>query len=92
MIDHVNGDAADNRIENLRAANRSQNNANSALRNRNASGFKGVSLHKKTGKWQASIKVDGKGRHLGLFSDPVKAHAAYCSAASEIFGSFARPK
>jgi hypothetical protein len=91
MIDHVNGDTSDNRIANLREASRAQNNANSALRSRNASGFKGVSLHKKSGKWQAYIKIDGKGKHLGLYSDPAEAHAAYCSAASALFGQFARP-
>ncbi|MFC5423263.1 HNH endonuclease [Bosea eneae] len=91
LIDHVNGDTADNRIENLRAASRTQNNANSAVSSRNASGFKGVSRHKATGKWQAYIKVNGKGKHLGVFSDPVEAHAAYCAAAAETFGDFARP-
>jgi hypothetical protein len=33
----------------------------------NTSGVRGVTLHKKAGKYVASIRVDGKSKHLGLF-------------------------
>lgn len=90
LIDHINGDPSDNRIENLRAATKAQNRANSVIGQDSTSGLKGVTRHKQTGKWQAGIMANGKRKHLGLFDSPSSAHAAYCSAAAELFGSFAR--
>lgn len=86
-LDHINLDKLDNRLSNLRIATPTENNANT--RCRNALGLKGVTLHG-CGKWQAAIKVDGKNHHLGLFSTPELAHAAYCGAAKVAFGKFAR--
>ena len=37
----------------------------------------GVSFNKKAGKFRASCSVDGKDKHLGLFSTPTLASAAY---------------
>lgn len=90
FIDHVNTIKTDNRIANLRVATPAQNNANQPLTSRNSSGFKGVTWHKRCGKWQAAIKVSGKNIHLGLFESPETAHAAYMSAAKEHYGNFAR--
>ena len=90
-IDHVNRDKLDNRIRNLRLATPSQNGANTAVKSRNTSGFKGVTWHKSCKKWQAAIKVAGKNIHLGLWDDPKEAHAAYVAAANEHFGEYARP-
>jgi len=47
-VDHINGDRADNRIENIRAANRSENQCNRFALANNTSGYPGVSWHKKT--------------------------------------------
>lgn len=33
---------------------------------------------------------DGKNKHLGMFTTPEAAHAAYCAAALERFGEFAK--
>jgi hypothetical protein len=85
-LDHVNGDQTDNRIDNLRPATRQQNCANSRPRRANKSGFKGVHLHRRTGKWRAVIRS----RHLGLFKTPEEAHSAYCVAARNLFGEFWR--
>jgi len=89
FIDHANCDPNDNRLSNLRLATVSQNAANQ--RNHRASDLpKGITWHKKTKKWQAQIKKDGKNYHLGLFTDPADAHEAYACAARELFGEFAR--
>lgn len=85
-IDHINLDRADNRIENLRECSPSENMANRRKQANNSSGLKGVSYHKAAGKWRATIKL----RHLGLFETPEAAHAAYCAAAADEFGEFAR--
>lgn len=90
QIDHINGDRRDNRFENLRLANGSQNNANARLRKDSSSGFKGVSFHKQRRMWRSTICIDGKQKHLGLFSTPEEGHVAYMQAASQAFGEFSR--
>jgi hypothetical protein len=89
-IDHINGDRADNRIENLRVATRLENNRNVKRHADNASGFKGVSLHKRTQRYRSEITLAGRKRYLGLFDTPEEAHAAYCAAAETLHGEFAR--
>lgn len=87
-IDHINGIRDDNRICNLRLADRAQNNANSCKRKDNASGFKGVS--ECGGRWRAQIQIQGRKRHLGVFATAEDASAAYQDKARELFGEFAR--
>jgi hypothetical protein len=90
QVDHINGDRLDNRRENLRLATSSQNNMNSKISTRNNSGYKGVSFHKRTGKWRVVICAEGKRTEVGLFSDLVEAAQAYDKAAISIHGEFAR--
>jgi hypothetical protein len=87
-LDHRNRDCADNRIENLRPCNQSQNMANGARRITNRSGFKGVSWSASNKGWVAQIVVRGKAHYLGTFADPAAAHAVYARAATEHFGEF----
>ena len=68
--------------------------ANVGLIVTNKSGLKGVS-HYRAGEtygkpWQASIRDNGKSRHLGHFASKEEAHAAYCKTAEQVFGEFAR--
>lgn len=90
LIDHKNGNPSDNRICNLREADYSENAANKKRHVNGRSGLKGASLHKATGLWQAQIMKNGKKKYLGLFDTPESAHAAYVTAAGEMFSSFAR--
>lgn len=68
-IDHINGNARDNRISNLRDVSRKDNCRNTSVPSHNSSGIMGVSWHKRQKKWRAHIKFDGEYRHLGSFSD-----------------------
>jgi hypothetical protein len=87
-VDHINGDPLDNRRENLRVANRSQNMAN--IPPRSKTGFKGV--HRtKSGRFQVCIRHNWKLLHLGTFDCPSAAARAYDAKAKELFGEFARP-
>lgn len=90
MVDHINGERADDRWVNLRLATASQNSANGRLRSHNKSGFKGV-IATASGRWAASIQCKQRRERLGTFDTPEEAHAAYLQAAKEIFGEFARP-
>ena len=86
--DHRDGNTLDNRRHNLRVATKAQNSRNQKLRKDNRFGLKGVFPHGR--KWRASICVNYKKIHLGLFSTIELAHAAYCEAARKYFGEFAR--
>lgn len=90
LIDHINGDRSDNRIENLRQATAETNAANSKTRSDNTSGYKGVSWNRRAQKWQVFIGGSGGRVYLGLFSNPKAAHEAYLMAAKKRFGEFAR--
>jgi hypothetical protein len=76
QIDHINGDRADNRIENLRIASAAENSKNRARRNDNKSGVTGVTWDKGTNKWRACIRVNHKTQYLGVFPDIEAAVAA----------------
>jgi hypothetical protein len=91
QIDHRNGDRTDNRITNLREASQTENNANASVRTDNRCGFKGVRINPISGRYRARIRINGKAKHLGYFDSPEEAHSAYCAAAQEVFGEFARP-
>ena len=88
-LDHINRQRTDNRIVNLREATNTENCRNSRMKANNTSGFKGVDWLKKHKKWRATIRVDRKQYHLGLFDTPEEAHAAYCTAADAWHGEFA---
>lgn len=87
--DHINGNKLDNRKENLRICDHSQNGANTKTRG-NKSGYKGVCWHKQCKKWCACIKQNYKKYYLGLFFDPVEAAKVYDKKAKELFGEFAK--
>ncbi len=89
-IDHVNGNRYDNRACNLRLATHSQNLCNRKAQVNNSSGYKGVVFHKASRKWAAYIGINRKLHYLGIFSTPELAHMAYCKAAAELHGNFAR--
>lgn len=89
-LDHINCDKAFNRFSNLRKTSISQNGANCSVTVRNGSGLKGVVLDKRYGSWRAFIKIDNKSKALGTFPTKEEAHAAYCKAAVELYGEFAR--
>ena len=69
LVDHVDRNPQNNSISNLRAADKKLNSINTGLPKNNTSGVKGVSWNKACGKWSAQIKVDGKKKHLGTFSN-----------------------
>jgi hypothetical protein len=89
-VDYINGLRADNRWANLREASHRENIRNRKRNMNNRSGFKGVSLHRETGKWRARIKIDGVYASLGLHDSAAAAHKAYCIAAMKHYGAFAR--
>ena len=90
FVDHINGNALDNRKSNLRICTHRQNLCNQKLSSANTSGYRGVSWNKLCGKWHAYIKVKQKRIHLGVYKDKAEAARVYNDAAREYFGEFAR--
>ena len=90
-IDHINLNKADNRINNLRLCDDSENQCNVTKKSGNyTSTLKGVDLHKKSGLWRARIRLRGRRVELGYFKTQEAAHAAYCAAVAEYHGQFGR--
>ena len=67
QIDHINGIRHDNRIANLRLVSQAKNTQNAAIRLDNSTGVKGVSFHKKSGRYMAYINLNLKRQYLGYF-------------------------
>lgn len=89
-IDHIDGNRANNRFDNLRAVTRRQNAKNIGKMSTNTSGVKGVCWHRVAKKWLAQINVDCTHIHLGLFTDITDAAKAYERASEEMHGNFRR--
>lgn len=90
FVDHVSMITRDERRENLRICSWSDNNCNKILQSNNTSGFKGVSFHKASGKYIASLWKDNAHYYGGLHDDPVQAALAYDELARKHHGEFAR--
>lgn len=88
--DHIDLDTLNNTRSNLRITDRVGNGRNRGILSNNKSGYKGVSYFKRDGIWTANIRVNKKLIFLGRFKNPEDAHKAYCDAALEYFGEFAR--
>lgn len=86
-IDHIDGDATNNRWNNLRICEPKQNARNSRTPKNSSTGLKGVT--KVGSKFRAYICVDRKQIHLGNYRTPEEAHNAYRKSAKEHFGEYA---
>ena len=86
IIDHINRDKTDNRIENLREASKQQNTWNRSGDRGAVSQFKGVS--RKRDKWRARIVIDGIEHSLGVFETEIAAGLAYKQASQLLQGEY----
>ena len=75
-IDHINRNPADNKIDNLRKVNQSEN-----LSNTDANGFHIT----KSGKYLVRVMKDYKSIRIGLYSTLEEARLAYLKAKKEYF-------
>lgn len=86
-IDHINNDPSDNRVENLRLANRLEQVRN--MKKQKGRKFKGVAIFKRTGKWRAYVSENNKVVHLGYFDTELEGALAYDRYVLKNWGQFA---
>lgn len=97
MVDHRDGDRANNTRSNLRICTALQNSKNRRMTvahqpsTKKASRYKGVSrTHNTQDRWSALIIADGKRHRLGSFASEEEAARAYDTKAIELHGEFAQ--
>jgi HNH endonuclease len=90
VVDHINGNRKDNRIENLREATYSQNNYNAKKKVTNKSGHKNVFWCNTRQKWTVQLSLEGKNRHIGYFDSLQLAVEAATDARNKQHKEFAK--
>lgn len=85
-VDHIDGNTLDCRKANLRLCSNGQNRVNSRMNTNNSSGFRGVSLRRRDGRWIAKIS----NTFIGAFDTPEQASEAYAREAERQYGEFVK--
>ena len=88
IIDHINGDKYDNRIENLREATSSQNRMNVGLSIKNKSGIKNVHWYKAQKCWRVQVQHKN-GIYTKQFEDLELAELVAYAAREKFHGEYA---
>lgn len=89
MLDHINGDKQDNRIENLRECTKSQNQFNQKISKVNTTGVKGVTWRADRQKYRARVRAGTKEIFLGHFDTLEQAKQAITQHRAVLHGAFA---
>jgi len=90
IVDHIDGNPLNNRLENLRAANYSTNQFNAVLRRDNPFGIKNVYWHKAAKKWHIRIRANKK-IVVSVFTDDLElAELVAIEGRDKYHGQYAR--
>jgi hypothetical protein len=81
VIDHINANRLDNRIENLQIISQRENASKDRV---GSSKYTGVCWNKVAKKWMSQIKINGKLKYLGLFKCELAAHITYINKLKEM--------
>jgi len=76
VVDHINENKTDDRLENLQLITSRENTTRSIDKTKTGSKYCCVTWHKKSKKWFTQINIGGIRYHVGLFSTQLKAHFA----------------
>ena len=74
VIDHIDNDKLNNRVDNLQLVT---NRENSSKDRKGSSKYVGVSWNNAASKWIANIGIKGRTKHIGYFTDEEEAKEAY---------------
>jgi hypothetical protein len=89
IVDHINGNKIDNKIENLREVTAMQNAWNAKRSKSNTSGIKGISFRKDRNVWIARLQANAKSIYLGYFKSKNEAEEFLQLAREMVHGNFA---
>jgi hypothetical protein len=84
VIDHINNDPSDNRVENLQIVTQRFNARKNQSCYSYSSQYKGVYWAKHRKKWAAQIDIKRKRKFLGYFECELTAHQAYENAVKNL--------
>lgn len=82
IVDHINNNPLDNRVENLQLISNRENLSKD--KKGYTSKYVGVTYRKDSNKWSARIRIKDKRIYLGSFESETKAHEAYKKALSNL--------
>ncbi len=89
-IDHIDGNGLNCQKKNLRECTHSQNMMNKKPYKNGTSLYKGVHFQKSNNKYVATIRINGKQKHLGYYTKEIDAAIEYDKNAIKYYGEFAR--
>ena len=89
MIDHVNNNPSDNRIENLRVCTRSENYMNKGAHRNSKSRIKNVYFNKRLNTWYVQLKAGGRVFYVGCLKTVEEAKAVAFALREKHHGQFA---
>lgn len=75
VVNHINFNRQDNRIENLEIITNRLNSNKKHIKS--TSKYTGVSWHKNEKKWQVMFRIDNKLKHFGYFKNELDAKNVY---------------
>ena len=90
LIDHIDGNGINNKIENLREVSHMQNSQNKKMAINNTSGSKNVYWHNAAKKWTVVLTLNKKKKVIGYFEDLELADLVAQEARNKYFGAYAR--
>lgn len=82
LVDHINRDKLDNRIENLRSLSYAENARNCADKHYKNDLPRGVTVQRS--RYKAQIKLSGRTRHIGIYSTAEEASEAYLAFVAKL--------
>lgn len=87
IVDHINRNKLDNRLENLRIANEQINAINRSVALNKLSKYKGVTHKKLVSKIRFQVSLSGK--FIGIYDSEIEAAKKYDIEAKKMYGNFA---
>jgi hypothetical protein len=90
IIDHIDGNKLNNKIENLREVSQQQNCLNRKHHKNSKSPYKNVMWNESAKKWAVTMQVNGKRKYFGVFEDIEFAELVAIEARNKYHGQYAR--
>lgn len=84
VVDHIDNDKLNNRLNNIQLITNRQNLSKDQFRRNKTSQYIGVCWDKSRNKWIATIYLNNKHKNLGRFINEHDAHMAYQNKLNEI--------